>query len=110
MLVNYDTWTRREHLILPYMLDDDTGVFPSVRKPYFPLPLRKLCIYPSHDTPIFIPHTPFAFPEPFGKGLYIGNPFPPGGGISADVILGENLKRGREKGGKCKRKRKGKEK
>jgi hypothetical protein len=32
---------------------------------------------------------------------------PPGGGvISANVIWGKNMKRGREKGGKCKRKRK----
>jgi hypothetical protein len=33
------------------------------------------------------------------------------GGISADVIWGKNMKRGREKGGKCERKiRKGKKK
>jgi hypothetical protein len=31
---------------------------------------------------------------------------PPRGGISADVIWGKNIKRQREKGGKCKRKRK----
>jgi hypothetical protein len=31
-------------------------------------------------------------------------PSPGGGGISANVICGENMKRGREKGGKCTRK------
>jgi hypothetical protein len=45
--------------------------------------------------------------------LYIGKyppPLPPVE-ISANVILGENMKRGREKGGKCERKKKkGKEK
>jgi hypothetical protein len=43
------------------------------------------------------------------SGLYIGKypPPPQGGKISADVIWGKkNMKRGREKGGKCKRKRK----
>jgi hypothetical protein len=40
-----------------------------------------------------------------GMGLYIGK-YPPGGGggISADVIWGKNMKRPREKGGKCGRK------
>ncbi len=43
------------------------------------------------------------------RGLYIGKYLPPPWGrgkISADVIWGKNMKRGREKGGKCKRKRK----
>jgi hypothetical protein len=41
------------------------------------------------------------------RGLYIRKYFPPGGGgISADVIWGKNMKRRRENGGKCKRKRK----
>jgi hypothetical protein len=47
-------------------------------------------------------------------GVYIlKNTLPPGGGggISADVIWGKNMKRRREKGGNCKKKgRKGKEK
>jgi hypothetical protein len=40
--------------------------------------------------------------------IYLKIPPPPGGGekISADVIWGKNMKRGRETGGKCKRKRK----
>ncbi len=41
----------------------------------------------------------------FPRGLYFEK-YPPGGGISADVIWGKNMKRGREKGGKCNRKRK----
>jgi hypothetical protein len=46
------------------------------------------------------------------RGLYIGKYLPPWRrGISADVIWGKNMKRRREKEGKCKRKgRKGKEK
>jgi hypothetical protein len=40
------------------------------------------------------------------SGVYILDHTPLGGGISADVIWGKNMKRGREKGGKCKRKRK----
>ncbi len=44
------------------------------------------------------------------RGLYIGK-YPSPGGISADVIWGENMKRGREKQGNVKEKgRKGKEK
>jgi hypothetical protein len=40
-------------------------------------------------------------------GVYIlENTPPPRGGISANVIWGKNMKRVREKGGKCKRKRK----
>jgi hypothetical protein len=35
-----------------------------------------------------------------------GNPPPQRKNESADVIWGKNMKRGREKGGKCKRKRK----
>jgi hypothetical protein len=43
----------------------------------------------------------------YSRGLYIEK-YPPlgGGGISAYVIWGKNMKRRREKGGKCKRKRK----
>jgi hypothetical protein len=33
-------------------------------------------------------------------------PLPGGEGISADIIWGKNMKRGKEKGRKCKRKRK----
>ncbi len=42
------------------------------------------------------------------RGLYIGKypPAPGGGGITVHVNLGENVKNGIEKGGKCKRKRK----
>jgi hypothetical protein len=43
------------------------------------------------------------------RGLYIGKyPLPRGGEekISADVIWGKNMKRPREKGGKCRRNRK----
>jgi hypothetical protein len=40
------------------------------------------------------------------RGLYIGKYPPWGEGISADVIWGKKYKRVREKGGKCKRKRK----
>jgi hypothetical protein len=41
------------------------------------------------------------------RGLYIGKyPLPRGGRISANVILGKNIKSGREKGGKYKRTRK----
>jgi hypothetical protein len=41
------------------------------------------------------------------RGLYIGKYFPsPGGGISADVIWGKNMKRRRGKRGKYERKRK----
>jgi hypothetical protein len=39
------------------------------------------------------------------RGLYFGK-YPPGWGISADVIWGKDMKRRREKRGKCKRKRK----
>jgi hypothetical protein len=42
-----------------------------------------------------------------GRGLYILENFPPRGEeISALVIWGKNVKSGREKGGRCKRKRK----
>jgi hypothetical protein len=45
--------------------------------------------------------------HPINRGLYIGKYAPLWGrGISADVIWGKNMKRRREKGGKCKRKRK----
>jgi hypothetical protein len=36
--------------------------------------------------------------------VYILENTPPPGEISVNVIWGENMKRGREKGGKCKRK------
>jgi hypothetical protein len=36
--------------------------------------------------------------------VYWKIPLPPEGEISADVIWGENMRWGREKGGKCKRK------
>jgi hypothetical protein len=44
-------------------------------------------------------------------GLNIGKypPPPPSGEIIADVIWGKNIKNGREKGGKCKRIRKNRE-
>ncbi len=43
----------------------------------------------------------------FCSGVYILENTPPWGGeISADVIWGKNMKRRREKEGKCKRKRK----
>ncbi len=45
------------------------------------------------------------------RGLYTGKyPDPWGGGISADVIWGKKMKRGRENGGKCKTGRKKKKK
>jgi hypothetical protein len=41
------------------------------------------------------------------RGLYIGKSSPPGGGKYQPMSFGgKNMKRGREKGGKCKRKRK----
>ncbi len=44
------------------------------------------------------------------SGLYLEKYPPPPGGISADAIWGENMKRGREKDVKCGKKgRKGKE-
>jgi hypothetical protein len=45
------------------------------------------------------------------KGLYsiLENSTLPGQGISADVIWGKKMKRGREKAGKCKRERKKRE-
>ncbi len=46
----------------------------------------------------------------WSRGVNIGKYPSPGGGISADVIWGENMKRQREKGGNVKEKgRKGKE-
>ncbi len=39
-------------------------------------------------------------------GVYLMENTPPWGEISADVIWGKNIKRGRERGGKCRRKRK----
>jgi hypothetical protein len=40
------------------------------------------------------------------RGLYVGQYPPTPRGVSANVIWEKNIKRGREKGGKCKRKRK----
>jgi hypothetical protein len=40
------------------------------------------------------------------RGLYIGNTSPPGGKYQPMSFGGKNMKRRREKGGKCKRERK----
>jgi hypothetical protein len=40
------------------------------------------------------------------RGLYVGKYSPPGGGYQLMSFGGKNMKRRREKGGKCKRKRK----
>jgi hypothetical protein len=50
----------------------------------------------------------------FARGVYIlenttSPPPPPWGVISADIIWGKNMTRGREKGGKCKGKQKKRE-
>jgi hypothetical protein len=44
-----------------------------------------------------------------GRGLYIGKYSPPwGGGISADVIWGKKISKGKEKKGECKKEERGK--